>query len=384
MSAPQEDFVPYFRPDFGTEEEEAVLRVLRSGWLTTGPEALAFEREFSSYIGASHALAVNSATAGLHLAYEAAGLGPGKNLLTTPYTFTATAEAARYLGAEVYFADIEKDGFNLDPERAEDVLRRRSDIRAITVVHVGGHPCDMAAFRALACKYGCLLIEDAAHAFPVKTDLGWIGTLGDFGVFSFYANKTITTGEGGMIVTADETAAKRMGVMRIHGMDRPAWDRYTSARPSYHYEIVEPGFKYIGRAQLPKAQAYKEERAYVAQRYQAAFGCLDYLSPPKESAESSWHLYPLRLKLSRLSLTRDEFFARFTGAGIGASVHYIPLHLMPYWSKRYGLGAADFPESLARYESVVSLPIFQGMKDSQVDRVIQVVREISESALVEG
>ena len=256
------DFIPFARPSLGIEEETAVLRVLRSGWLTTGKEAKSFEMEFAKHINSSHALAVNSATSGLHLALEALGLKPGDKVITSPYTFTSTAEVIRYRGADPVFADIDSKTFNINPVAVENLLKKDPSIKGIIPIHIGGNPCDMDSLMNIRNRFNVFLLEDAAHAFPVQYNGKFLGTFGDAGVFSFYATKTITTGEGGMIVTNNEDAAKRMSVMRLHGIDREIWDRYTSDKPAWEYSIVEAGFKYnmpdiaasIGREQLKKGR----------------------------------------------------------------------------------------------------------------------------------
>ncbi len=373
-------------------EENAVLAVLRSGWITTGPAALAFEREFASFCGAKHALAVNSATAGLHLAMEACGIGPGDLLLTSVYTFTATAEPARYLGAEVAFVDVAPGSYDIDPGQVEKALRERKGVKAIAPVHVGGLPCDMESLGSIASARGIKLIEDAAHSFPSRLPRGMAGTLGDIGVYSFYATKTITTGEGGMIVTDSDEYAKRMSVMRLHGIDRSAWDRYTSKTASWQYSIVEAGYKYnmtdiaaaLGREQLKKADAFLESRKKIAAAYDRAFADRDYLELPPRGEGHAWHLYAPLLRAEKLGIDRDEFARRLARAGIGVSVHYIPLHLMPYWSGRYGLKPGDFPQALARYRSTLSLPIWPGMSEEQVERVASAFLAIGDAARKAG
>jgi dTDP-4-amino-4,6-dideoxygalactose transaminase len=348
----------------------------------------AFEEEFAAFAGAKEAVAVNSATAGLHLALEASGVGQGDWILTSPYTFASTAEVARYLGAEVLFADIGRDGFLIDPAEAEKALGSRANVKALLPVHVGGAVCDMDALGAIAKAKGSALIEDAAHAFPSRTPRGMAGSLGDIGVFSFYTTKTITTGEGGMILTDDAGKAERMRTMRIHGMDRVAWDRYTSRTASWRYAIVDAGYKYnmtdiaaaMGRVQLKKADAFLARRAEIARSYGEAFSTRDYLAPPEPSAAHAWHLYSLSLEPDRLSVGRDEFIFLLQERGIGVSVHFIPLHLMPYWAGRYGLEPSDFPRALARFENVISLPIWPGMDDGMVGRVIEAVLAVGDAA----
>ena len=387
-SAPS--IVPFFRPSLGTEEEEAVIGVLRSGWLTTGEEAMRFESEFAAYVGARHACALCSATAGLHLALEALGVGPGSVVLTTPFTFAATAEVARYLGADPVFVDIDRATLNMDPSALASALERlgKSDRRvsAIIPVHVGGLPCDMDAIGPLSLKHGVPVVEDAAHAFPVRRGERFVGTLGDAGVYSFYATKTITTGEGGMLVTDRDELASRVRVMRLHGIDRDVWDRYRSPGASWKYDIVAPGYKYnltdiaaaIGRVQLGKAQSFLERRRQMARRYIAAFSGLDFLSTPPYAEDHAWHLFVIRLQRDKLSLDRDGFIEELYKRGIGVSVHFIPLHLMSYYRDRYALKPDDFPAALDAYTTCISLPLSAAHTDDELDRVIGAVVEIGE------
>ena len=379
------DFIPYGKPCLGSEEEEAVLAVLRSGWLTTGKVTRDFEERFAAFVGAGAALAVNSATSGLHLALEALGVGPGDKVVTSPYTFVSTAAVARHLGAEVVFCDISRDDYNLDPAKLEAVLGREKGVKAVIPVHIGGNPCRMAEILAIAGRAGVPVVEDAAHAFPVRLEQGYAGTLGDVGVYSFYANKTITTGEGGMVVARDPAVRKRMATMRSHGFDRDAWDRYTSPRASWYYDVVEAGYKYnlpdvlaaIGVAQLGKAERFLAERRAMADRYLGAFAAAEALENPPVHPAHSWHLFSLRLRPDRLRITRDEFIVKLQERGIGASVHFIPLHTMKYWRERYRLSPSDFPEALDKFSRSISLPIWQGMSDAQVGRVIEAVTGIA-------
>ncbi len=381
--SPSTDFIPFALPSLGREEEEAVLAVLRSGWLTTGAVALRFEEEFAAFVGTPHALAVNSATSGLHLALEALGVGPGDRVVTSPYTFASTAAVARHLGAEVVFCDVVPGGYNLDTGRLAEVLASTRNVKAVIPVHVGGLPCDMEEILALARRYGCAVVEDAAHAFPSRMAGGFAGTLGDIGVYSFYATKTITTGDGGMVVTSDARLAKRMGTMRMHGIDRPVWDRYTSKTASWSYSVVEAGYKYnlpdllaaIGREQLKKADRFLAERREIAGIYSAAFRDLPFAEPAPDGPGHAWHLYSLRLKPGTLRAGRDEFVGGLREAGVGTSVHFIPLHTMPYWARRYGLEPESFPEALASFQRTVSLPIWQGMGPERARSVARAVAE---------
>ncbi len=383
--SPNTDFLPFARPSIGVEEEEAVLRVMRSGWLTTGSEALAFEKEFAAYVGVPHALAVNSATSGLHLALEALGIGPGDVVVTSPYTFTSTAAVVRHLGAEVAFCDVAPGSYNMNPDALGSILSTTKNCRAIIAVHIGGLPCDMHAIKALATRYGCALVEDAAHSFPSETADGYAGTLGDVGVYSFYATKTITTGEGGMLVTRDPRVAARAEKMRMHGFDRAAWDRYTAKRASWRYAVTEAGFKYnlpdllaaIGRVQLTKAQGFLDERKAIAAVYDEAFGGVASLELPPRGDGHAWHLYSLRTRTDRGGVDRDTFVEQLAERGIGASVHFIPLHTMPYYAERYSLSPGSFPQASTIFEQTLSLPIWQGMGLDAAHTVASAVLEIA-------
>jgi dTDP-4-amino-4,6-dideoxygalactose transaminase len=384
-SAPEP--IPFARPCIGPEEEAAALRALRSGWLTTGGEALAFEREFAAFLNKPGliCLAVNSATSGLHLALEACGVGPGDKVLVPSYTFTSTAEAARYLGADPVFVDVAPDSFHIDAAALEQALARLApgEAKAVVPVHFGGLPCDMKGIRAAAARRGLKVIEDAAHAFPARTEEGgYAGTLGDAGVFSFYATKTITTGEGGMVVTSDGAIAERAARLRSHGIDRSVWNRYTGTKAPWYYEVVEAGYKYnlpdllaaVGRAQLARAASLLALRRDIAARYDSAFAGDGRFAVPPTGAGDARHLYPLRLNLDAVSAGRDEFITRLQEEGVGVSVHFIPLHTMPYYKQRYRLKDEDFPESLKTFRRTVSLPIWPGMTSAQVERVIAAVR----------
>lgn len=377
------DFLPFARPSIGPEEEEAVLRIMRSGWLTTGSEALAFEKEFAEYVGVPFALAVNSATSGLHLALEAAGIGKGDVVITSPYTFTSTAAVVRHLGAELAFCDTAPGSYNIDPSQLRQLLEKTRNCRAIIPVHIGGLPCDMDTILALGKRYGCTVVEDAAHAFPVETTRGFAGALGDIGVYSFYATKTITTGEGGMIVSANEKLARRMSLMRMHGIDRAVWDRYTAKKASWRYQVSEAGFKYnlpdilaaIGRVQLRRAETFMNQRKNIAEVYNKAFAEIPGLGLPPVNTNHAWHLYSLRVDASITGINRDALIESLADAGIGASMHFIPLHLMPYYAKRYSLNPKAFPNALAMFETTLSLPIWQGMGEDNASRVAATVLE---------
>ncbi|MDR2747811.1 MAG: DegT/DnrJ/EryC1/StrS aminotransferase family protein [Treponema sp.] len=417
--------IPFSRPFVGKEEEEAVLRVLRSGWLTTGKEALAFEEEFSRFLSGAPAgggakpgaappcLAVNSATSGLHLALEACGVTAGDLVLLPSYTFTSSAEVVRYLGAQPVFVDVGPESFHLDGEALETTLKRlsrglspypsrgngegsgpRGRAAAVMPVHYGGLPCgDMAAILDTARRYGLRVVEDAAHSFPSYCTpagtgspaeaAGYAGTLGDAGVFSFYATKTISTGEGGMVACGDPELAKRISLMRSHGIDRSIWNRYTDSKASWYYQVLEPGFKYnlpdllaaIGRVQLGRAWELLNMRREIAAAYDGAFSGDPHFAVPPTSPADARHLYPLRLNPETLRIGRDEFAAKLQEGGVGISVHFIPLHTMPYYRKAHNLEPEDLPRSMASFRREISLPIWPGMDKAMTERVIELARD---------
>lgn len=388
---PSTPFIPFALPDIGDDEIAEVVDTLKSGWITTGPKTRRFEEDFSAFLGASnpaepplHAMAVNSATAGLHLALEALGIGPGDEVITTTHTFTATAEVVRYLGADVVLVDIDPATLCIDVAAVEAAITPRTT--AVMPVHYAGLAADMARLLPLARRHGLKVIEDAAHALPTTCGGRLVGTLdSDAAVFSFYANKTMTTGEGGMVVTRDADLAKRIQVMRLHGINRDAFDRFTAKVPSWYYEVIAPGFKYnltdiasaIGIHQLKRAIAFQQVRADIAARYDAAFADLPVITPPQPlpGDTHAWHLYVLRLA-DDAKLSRDELIEGLYAAGIGCSVHYIPLHLQPYWRDRYQLQPQQFPHSQRAYERMLSLPLYTRMGAAEVQRVIDAVRSL--------
>jgi dTDP-4-amino-4,6-dideoxygalactose transaminase len=382
------DFLPFALPEIGEDEIAEVVDTLRSGWVTTGPKARRFEEDFVTFLGGPstglQAIAVNSATAGLHLALEALGIGPGDEVITTTHTFTATAEVVRYLGADVVLVDIDPATLCIDPRAVEAAITPRT--RCIMPVHYAGLAADMPALVELARRHGLKIVEDAAHALPTTVGGALVGTLGsDATVFSFYANKTITTGEGGMLVTRDPELARRARVMRLHGMSRDAFDRFTAKVPSWYYEIVAPGFKYnltdiaaaLGLHQLRRARDFQLKREALAAQYDQALAGLPLTLPPRpaEGELHAWHLYVVRLD-DAASISRDAFIDGLYARGIGCSVHYIPLHLHPYWRDRYGLQPAQFPHSQRAYERMVSLPLYTRMGEADVMRVAAAAREL--------
>src|SRR6266853_3075071 len=409
--------VPFFRPDLHKEEVDEVVATLRSGWLTSGPKVKRFEEEFAAAVSANgqalgaksngdsvHAVAVNSGTAALHLAVEALGLKPGQGVLVPTMTFAATAEVVRYQGATPILVDCDPFTLNMDLEdagrRAEsggqksEVRGRGSDTKIVGImpVHVGGTLMNLDHLEQFANAHSLWVVEDAAHAFTVgwraKPDQPWQQrSNGSKSVtcYSFYANKTITTGEGGMAVTSNARLADRMRLMSLHGLSADAWGRYAS-NGSWDYKIVAPGYKYnltdiaaaIGIHQLGRAEAMRREREEVARRYREAFAAVDQIELPIVDPHriESWHLFAIRLRLKSLKIDRDEFIDELKRAGVGCSVHWRPLHLHPYYQKTFGWRAKDFPVATAQWKRLVSLPIFPGMREDEISHVIRTVKRI--------
>lgn len=388
-------FLPFALPEIGEEEIQEVANCLRSGWLTTGPKTRQFETDFEAMLNAAgggvaagnqpvQAIAVNSATAGLHLALEAIGIGPGDEVIVPTHTFTATAEVVRYLGADPVFVDVLPGSLNIDPALVRAAITNKT--KAIMPVHFAGLAADMSAIISIAQEHGLKVVEDAAHALPCVVNGVAVGNLQtDAAVFSFYANKTITTGEGGMVVSRNPEIIKRCKTMRLHGINRDVFDRFTSKAPSWYYEVVAPGFKYnltdlasaLGIHQLKKAELFRAKRQAIVDQYNAAFKNLPVVLPQGAATNGlhSWHLYVLRLS-DQCPLTRDQFVEALYAQGIGCSVHYIPLHLQPYWRDTYQLKTEHFPVSQKAYERMVSIPLYSKMTQSEIDRVIQAVQSI--------
>jgi dTDP-4-amino-4,6-dideoxygalactose transaminase len=379
------EFIPYAKPEFGPEEEEAVIRVLRSGWLTTGPESYAFEQEFAAFIGVNHAVSVNSATSGLHLALLGLGVEKGDRVAVPDYTFTATAEVLRYVGAEPILIDCSPDSFQMDISQVEDLMRHKPGyLKAALPVHFGGQPC-YPEFWQSAREKGLIVIEDCAHAFPVETPYGKVGNLGNIGVFSFYANKTITTGEGGMIVSNNSKAIEKIKKLRLHGIDRDAFNRFQSKRPAWMYDVVELGHKYnlpdvlaaIGRVQLKKALQLKQKRIEIAQFYISHKSQFPNWEFPTLDTDNAWHLFPvLTPSADHRNLIIEKLFDR----GVGTSVHYIPIHRLSFWKDLLNVTPAQFPYAEDRYQREISLPIGPGLNLETakivMERLLKVNREV--------
>ncbi|MCA0207170.1 MAG: DegT/DnrJ/EryC1/StrS family aminotransferase [Proteobacteria bacterium] len=378
--------VPFFRPSIGEEEIAAVTECLRSGWLTTGPKTAAFEAAFAAYLGGGvEAIAVNSATAALHLGLEALGVGPGDEVIVPTLTFTATAEVVRYLGATPVLVDVDAETLCIDLERVEAAITPQTKV--VMPVHFAGRMCDMTRLRQIADRHGLRILDDAAHALPAHHQGVTVGKCGaDVTAFSFYANKTMTTGEGGMVVTADPAIAARIKVMRLHGIDRDVFNRFTDPRASWVYDVVAPGFKYnltdiasaLGLVQLGRANDFGRIRAERVARYDAAFADLPLILPPRpaEGDGHSWHLYIVQLR-DDAPVNRDDFILALKERGIGISVHYRPLHQMTVW-KPFCKGGT-FPQADLVFSRCVSLPLFMAMSDAEQDRVIEVVRSVLEA-----
>lgn len=397
----RDPFLLFARPDIGEAEVAAVAETMRSGWITTGPRVKAFEREFAEYVGVPHAVAVNSCTAALHLGLEALGVRAGDEVLTSTVTFTATAEVAEYLGARARFVDVEPDTLNVSVDQLRRILddyrwvegawrhhESGGRLAAILPVHYGGHPCDMDALLALAAERGVPLFDDAAHALPAAIGGHRIGALPCPTAFSFYATKTITTGEGGMFCTADAALADRVRLMALHGISHDAWNRYGS-NGTWYYEVVEAGYKYnltdlaaaIGRVQLARADEMHRRRQAIAAHYTAAFAGLEAVELPavRSGVCHAWHLYPIRLRLDALQVDRARFIRELHARGIGTSVHFIPLHQQPFYARRYGYRPEDLPVAAAAYPRLVSVPIYSAMSDEDVESVIAAVTDVTDT-----
>jgi dTDP-4-amino-4,6-dideoxygalactose transaminase len=377
--------LPFALPDLGEAEYAQVKETLESGWLTSGPKVWQFEEEFARAVKAKHAIAVNSCTAAMHLALEAIRLEPGDEVITTPYTFAASAEVIRYFDALPVFVDVNPLTLNMRPDQLEAAITSRT--RAIVPVHIGGMPASMDMIMSIARRHHIAVIEDAAHAFPCEHKGQTVGSIGDFTCFSFYATKTLTTGEGGMITTEDDAWAERCRIMSLHGISKDAWKRYT-AEGSWYYEILAPGYKYnmtdvaagLGIAQLTRAEQMWERRREIAAYYTQAFEGYDELQVPYDqpNCKHAWHLYMLRLNLNRLRIDRADFIKELKQRNIGASVHFIPLHIHPYYREMYGYRPGDYPTAYAQYRREVSLPIYSRMTDQDVCDVTQTVLDIVE------
>ena len=381
------EFVPFHVPQIDDDEIRSVVETLKSGWLTTGAKTKQFEEQFAKYLSVCHAVAVNSCTAALHLALDAIGVEEGDEVIVPTMTFTATAEVVLYFKAKPVLVDCLPDTLNIDPAQLERAISSKT--KAILPVHFGGQPCDMATIMDIARRHNLYVIEDAAHALPAKYREQVVGTIGDITCFSFYATKTITTGEGGMATTNNPDWAARMRMMSLHGISHDAWKRYAK-EGSWYYEVVRPGYKYnltdiaaaIGIEQLKKCDAFAVARKKIAAAYHQGLSELPEIQTPvcSPDVQHAWHLYGLQLRVDRLKITRDQFIEALKERGIGTSVHFIPLHLHPFYREAFGYVPEDFQNASETYQRIISLPIYPKMTEDDVGRVLDAVREVARTA----
>ncbi|MBT8379761.1 MAG: DegT/DnrJ/EryC1/StrS family aminotransferase [Ignavibacteria bacterium] len=377
------DFLLFHKPFLSEEEVDEIVDTVRSGWLSMGPKTLRFESEFNSYIGASKSIAVSSWTAAGHLTLEAFGIKAGDEVIVPTMTFPATAEIVCYFGAKPVIVDVSEDTLNISLKEIEKSITPKT--KAIIPVHYGGQPCDMDEILDIAKKYGLKVLEDAAHSLPATYKGKRIGTISDVTCFSFYATKTLSTGEGGMICTNDDELAERCSIMRLHGINRDAWKRYSESG-SWYYEVVAPGFKYnftdlqasLGLPQLKKVDYMWESRKQIAARYTEALKDLETieLHTVKDDRESSWHLFPIRLHLEKLNKTRAQIIEELRKNNIGVGVHFMPVHQHLYYNETFNLSDNEFPIASSVFPRLLSLPIYPGMNEDNVDRVISVLIDI--------
>ncbi len=379
-----DEFLPFSRPSISREAIDEVVACLESGWITTGPRVKKFEEELKRYFNAPHALALSSATAGLHLALLALELKPGDEVITTPMTFAATLNTIVLAGGKPVLVDVELDTYNLDVSKLAKAITKRA--RAIMPVHFAGLPVDLDPLYELADKHGLRVIEDAAHAIGTEYKGKRIGAFGDTQVFSFHPNKNITTGEGGCVVTRDDKLAEKIALLRFHGMDREAWNRFGKSG-SQHYEIITPGLKYnmmdiqaaLGLHQLPALEGFIKRRTELALRYQKLLaGWPQWTRPgtPKFVHRHAWHLYAPLINPAAAGMDRDAFMQGMKERNIGTGLHYRAVHLYPYYRERYGFKPGDFPNAESIGDRIVSLPLFPGMRDADQDRAIAAMADL--------
>ena len=377
------EFLPYALPFIEEKEINEVIDALKSNWLSKGPKTMEFEKRFAEYVGAKHAIAMNSCTAALHIALVANNIGEGDEVITTPLTFAASANTIVHTGAKPVFADIDEKTMCIDPNKIEEKITERT--KAIVPVHYGGQSCDLDRINEIAKKHNLLVLEDAAHAIYTTHKGKLIGSIGDTTSFSFYATKNICTGEGGMLTTNSDEIAEKARVMSLHGMSKNAWNRFSKGG-SWYYEILYPGYKYnmtdmqaaLGLCQLEKIEKMQKIREKYAKMYNDAFGKLDEIITPNEveGNRHAWHLYVIRVKEDMLKINRDEFIEALTEENIGTSVHYIPVHLHPYYMETFGYKMGDFPVAEKVFEGMISLPLYPSMKEQDVEDVINAVTRI--------
>ena len=377
-------FLPFSLPSIGDEEIEEVIDTLKSGWITTGQKTKNFEDKFKAYIGCEHAIGVSSCTAALHLALVAAGVGEGDEVITTPFTFAATGEVIIYVGATPVFVDIKKDTYNIDPDKIEEVITSKT--KAIIPVHFAGQPCNMDKILKIAHDHNLIVIEDAAHALGAKYKERPIGTIGNITAFSFYATKNLTTAEGGMVTTNTPEYADKIRILSLHGMSKDAWKRY-GAEGSWYYEIMDAGYKYnmtdlqasLGIPQLAKFEQFQKIRCAYAKQYTDELKGIRGITTPyiRSDIEHAWHLYTILVDPDVMGLDRAQFIEALTHENIGVSVHFIPLHLHPYYRNIYGYKRGDFPNAEYIYDRILSLPLYPSMTQDDLNDVINAIKKIA-------
>ena len=385
MMSTRREFLPYALPLIEEDDIVEVVNTLKSGWLAKGPKTMEFEERFAEYVGAKYAVAVNSCTAALHLSLVAAGIGEGDEVITTPMTFAASANVVIHTGAKPVFVDIDPVTMNIDPKKIPAKITART--KAIIPVHMAGHPCEMDEIMAIARKHNLFVLEDAAHAVYTQYKGKMIGAIGNATAFSFYATKNLVTGEGGMVTTNDEALYDKIRVLSTHGMSRNAWNRYAEVG-SWYYEILSPGYKDnmsdimagLGLSQLAKLERMQMRRKEIADFYQAEFGKMPELETPVEHdyARHAWHLYIIKLNLDKLTIDRGKFVEELNKGNIGTSVHFIPLHMQPYYRDTYGYKPDDFPVAKGVFMRNISLPMYPKMSEQDARDVVDAVRRVIE------
>jgi dTDP-4-amino-4,6-dideoxygalactose transaminase len=381
----RKEFLPYALPLLEEDDIAGVVDSLKSNWITKGPKTMEFEKQFAEYVGAKHAIAVNSCTAGLHLSLVAAGVGEGDEVITTPMTFAASANVVIHTGAKPVFVDIDPVTMNIDVSKIKAAITPQT--KAIIPVHMAGHPCDMDTIMDIARERNLFVLEDAAHAVYTQYKGRMVGSIANATSFSFYATKNLVTGEGGMVTTDDDALAEKIRLYSLHGMSKNAWNRY-SAAGSWFYEIMVPGYKNnmtdiqaaLGLSQLAKLEKLQGIRSDIKEQYNEAFAKLPELEIPVELdyARHAWHLYIIKLNLDELSIDRAQFIEELKAENIGTSVHFIPVHLHPYYQETFGSKRGDFPQAESTFDRIISLPLYPKMSPEDVADVINAVKRIVE------
>lgn len=387
------DFIPYCLHTIEEDEIRGVVETLKSDWLTSGPKTVEFEKQFAGYIGSKHAVAVSSCTAALHLALSACNVGEGDEVITTPLTFAATAEVVEYQHAKPVFVDVDPASFNIDANLIEAKITSRT--RAIIPVHYGGIPCELDAIYEIANRYGLVVIEDAAHAAGTVYQHRKVGSFGHPTAFSFYPTKNMTTAEGGVITTNDAALADKLKILSLHGISKDAWKRYSS-QGQWYYEIHQLGYKYnftdiqaaLGLQQLKKLDRFNAIREQYARIYFAAFCVTPQIEMPEwyhhyfqgrfPGIKNCWHLFVIQVDEKQLTINRNRFIEELKARGIGTSVHFIPLHLQPYYAKKYGFKRGVFKIAETIYDKIVSIPLYPKMTEEQLYYIIDIIKEVVE------